>query len=546
MDVVKNRRALMVISFLTLVACGMGVATRTAVAPALSDAYGISAQEYGTILGLGFVGFGVVILIGGFIVEFLGYRNVLLLAVVLHLLSAVMVLATPTLYDYWSTSNSVAEESGEGDGESAVSGAAKSSNANAKENTIYLLMLSVLLFSVCSGLYEAVINPLIGQVYPEDQTHYLNILHAGWPGGLIVGGLFAVGFMTKDAVISEIPWHLALGSYSIVLLLLLVLSLKATYPATVSQGGKTDFGVLFSCFISLPFLILIVMHGLIGYMELGVDSWQTRLMENLVTNSVIVLVYTSLLMFVLRFFAGPIVHKLNPVGLLLLSSVLAVLGLVALGYSTTVGVIFAAATLYSLGKAFLWPTMLAIAGERYPQCGAVSMSALGAAGMISVGLIGGPAIGVKQAISANAALEQLDQEVHARYQSNEEGAFFGYKYNQIDTAKQQPALEFDAAEEGALEAAKTKIQAGVTAENIAEDDAGALIANLEHDAPIVVEAYNSGGRRALRLTAFVPVGMTIGFLVLFMYYKSIGGYKVLDITGKPVEESGQDKAASEA
>lgn len=163
----------------------------------------------------------------------------------------------------------------------------------------------------------------------------------------------------------EIPWHYALSAYSVILIFLTFMVIGQQFPKTVSASGNSSFGVLFSCFLSLPFLVLLFLHALIGYMELGVDSWMTRLMENLVDNSVIVLLYTSLLMFVLRFFAGPIVHRINPIGLLLASSVLAVLGLLWLGTEiTNVAVIFAAATLYSFGKAFLWPTMLAVAGER--------------------------------------------------------------------------------------------------------------------------------------------------------------------------------------
>ena len=104
---------------------------------------------------------------------------------------------------------------------------------------------------------------------------------------------------------------------------------------------------------------------------------------------------------------GPIVHKINPIGLLFVSSIIACLGLLWLGSDTTsLAMVFAAATFYSLGKAFLWPTMLAVAGERYPMSGAVAMGALGAAGMLTVGQIGGATIGAQQGYHTSAHLQE--------------------------------------------------------------------------------------------------------------------------------------------
>ena len=275
-----------------------------------------------------------------------------------------------------------------------------------------------------------------------------------------------------------------------------------------------SYGVLFSCFAAPPFLLLILLHALIGFMELGVDSWQTRLMENLVSNSVTVLIYTSFLMFALRFFAGPIVHQINPIGLLLLSSVLAVMGLLWLSTEiSTVGMIFAAATLYALGKAFLWPTMLAVAGERYPQCGAVAMSALGGAGMLSVGLIGGELIGVWQASATSAHLEAEHPEVFAEFKAPETNSFpswgksIGVKiveFQELIADKQQAAMEN------------------------ADDP----------NSEIIKDAFTLGGRSALATTALLPTGMAIGFLILLLYYKAQGGYKVIELAGEEAATEG--------
>lgn len=500
MDVAKNRGTLMLVSFLTLIAAGMGFITRAAAGPAWASEFNISGATFGAIMGAGFTGFGVFIFLGGMLVEWVGYKRLLLIAVVLHIVSAVMLLIAPWWYS------------------SALAGA---DQATATESVTDLLFWSVFLFAVCNGLYEAVINPLVGQLYPENQTHYLNILHAGWPGGLIVGGILAACFQNDTAWIATVPWQFALAAYSVVLVVLLLMALKEVFPDTVAQGGKVRYGVLFSCFASLPFLLLIVLHALIGFMELGVDSWQTRLMQNLIDNSVVILIYTSFLMFTLRFFAGPIVHQINPIGLLLLSSVLAVLGLLWLSTEiSTVAVIFAAATLYALGKAFLWPTMLAVAGERYPQCGAVAMSALGGAGMLSVGLIGGELIGVWQASATTAHLEADHPEVYEEFKAPEMNSF--PSWGKPDSLLGKYLFSFSVIDFPELIADKQ--EAAMASANDPD--------NQDPKNVIIKDAFTLGGRTALKTTALLPTGMAIGFLILVFYFKSQGGYKVIELAGE--------------
>lgn len=535
-----DRGKLLIASFLTLVAAGVGFATRGAAGPAWAK-MGIGPGEFGGIMGAGFLGFGFVILVGGVLVEMFGYKKLLLLAIVLHFVSAGMLFAAPGLYDGWVESDA----------------------ANATSKAQSLLYYSVFIFSICAGLYEAVINPLVGQLYPENQTHYLNVLHAGWPGGMILGGLLAAGFQNETAWVQEIPWHYALCAYSIVLVILTALVAGQKFPETVSASGKQSFGVLFSCFASVPFLVLIILHGLIGYMELGVDSWQTRLMENLVDNSVTVLIYTSMLMFVLRFFAGPIVHKINPIGLLLVSSVLAVLGLLWLGTEiTSVAVIFAAATLYSFGKAFLWPTMLAVAGERYPQSGAVAMGALGASGMITVGFFGGAMIGAQQSEATCEALKADNKAVFDRYEGGEETLKIVVvpivTYPRLDPGLQQAAMEGFKAQKIEDQEKQTKeVEKKLTAALAVVDkmknleDAGkakrkkAIEENFITDGESVTAAFNTGGRKALTKTALIPTGMAIGFLILTLYFRSIGGYKVLGLDGNPIAQGGGKEPAAD-
>ncbi|MEP3481394.1 MAG: MFS transporter [Fuerstiella sp.] len=508
------RGKLMFASFLTLVASGVGFATRTAAGPAWEAEFGIGGEQFGQILGAGFLGFGLMIFFGGILVEAFGYKKLLCVAFLLHLASAGMLfMATP-------------------------------------DNAFTILFWSAFAFSICQGLYEAVINPMIAQLYPEKQTHYLNILHAGWPAGMIIGGLFAACFMGNSPFITAIPWTFAMSFFVVFVLVYGVLALPQKFPATVGEKSS-DFGTLFSCFASLPFLVLLVLHGLIGYMELGVDSWMTKLMENLLPNAVLVLVYTSALMFILRFFAGPIVHRVNPIGLLFGSSVIAALGLVWLSQPIdSLVLIFVAATFYSLGKAFLWPTMLGVAGERYPQSGSIAMGALGAVGMITVGQIAGSRIGTQQGYHMAESLETNAPATYERYSGDGQSAW-GYEYNRI--APPRLGLANKIGEEKEVE----KVEAIFATAEVTDKDPSAedfsdgdlteatrtdLQENWEEDVPKVIAANLSGSRSALYDTAVIPAAMAVGFLGLLVYFASIGGYKVIRLDGSKEEDVNPENA----
>jgi len=157
-----NRSKLMIASFLTLIASGFGFATRAAAGYDWGEAFSIGGLQFGAIMGAGFLGFGLMIFFGGILVEKFGYKLLLLLAFLLHIGSAVMLLLAPSMFDGWRESDA----------------------ENATAHVFSLLFYSAFVFSIAQGLYEAVINPLIADLYPENKTHYLNVLHAGWPGGM--------------------------------------------------------------------------------------------------------------------------------------------------------------------------------------------------------------------------------------------------------------------------------------------------------------------------------------------------------------------------
>src|SRR5690606_33442006 len=120
------------------------------------------------------------------------------------------------------------------------------------------------------------------------------------------------------------------------------------------------------------FIVLLLVMVPLAITELGTDSWISSLMETEMEKLGLqggwVLVYTSAIMLVLRLFAGSIIHRMSPLGLLAVSSFIAAIGLYYLSYSVGVTILIAA-TIYAFGKSYLWPLMLGVVSEQFPKGG---------------------------------------------------------------------------------------------------------------------------------------------------------------------------------
>jgi len=245
-----------------------------------------------------------------------------------------------------------------------------------------------------------------------------------------------------------------------------------------------SFGRLF-----LAFLILLMIPQ--ATTELGTDGWITSLMSTPMQaaghNPAWVLVYTSAIMMVLRFFAGPLVHKLSPLGLLASCCAIAAIGLAALSKTSGAGMfaIFAAATLYGVGKTFFWPTILGVTSEQCPKGGALTLNAMGGIGMLAVGILGLPFIGYLQESSATRQLALADPGLYQQVKVEKQYLLGGYEA--IDPVK----------------------SAAVTA---AADQA------------VLAKATTTGQFSALGKMALFPIGMCAGYVFLIFYFKPRGGY----------------------
>jgi hypothetical protein len=208
-------------------------------------------------------------------------------------------------------------------------------------------------------------------------------------------------------------------------------------------------------------------------------------------------------MFGLRFCAGPLTHRISPLGLLLCCSILAGVGLLALGNASTGLSVIVAATIYGVGKTFFWPTMLGVVSERFPNGGALTMGTIAGVGMLSAGLLGTPGIGYVQDYYASKKLSQEAPDVYARYAAQTEHRFLFFPET-------------------------TGLDGTKVGELLAKPEAQLTEAERA-DRPLVNTARIQGGRMSLKWTAVLPAVLAAGYLSLIMYFRARGGYRQVHI-----------------
>lgn len=507
--VAPNAHRLLWAGFMAILAAGVGYSVRGGILGQWAEQFGFTMTELGTITGGGLTGFGIVIILSSLVADKIGYGKLMIAAFLLHLVSAVMTLATPMAF-----------------------------SAGGKDAAFQCLFWGMFIFAIGNGLCEAVVNPMTAALFPKNKTHYLNILHAGWPAGLVCGGL-ASFFMadqvseTGEILRKAVDWKIQMSLFLIPVVAYGAMLIGQKFPKSEAESAGTSLSEMVGTVFAPLMIVLLIIHAMVGYVELGTDSWIPKITGAIMANAaygLALFVYTSLLMFTLRFFAGPIVHRISPLGLLFVSAILGATGLTLLGNASTIPVCIVAATIYACGKTFLWPTMLAVASEQFPKGGAVSIGVLGGVGMLSAGLLGGPAIGFKQDYNASAELKNVSAETYDRYKASSESSFFGFKTVGLDgskvailedngkeLARATELAQKDKKEDKNLDALN---QWWSTAKEFAETD----------KAP-TKSAGIYGGKKALQYTAYVPATMAILYLLLILYFQAKGGYKAKSIDG---------------
>jgi MFS family permease len=321
----------------------MTFAFRASLEGVWSAEFSLTKEQLGWIFSPAFYGFTLAMIFGGPLADVLGMKRLLVLAFIGHIAGVIVYLVakTPTM-----------------------------------------LFAGTLCIGIGNGMVEAACNPLTVALFPDNKTTMLNRFHVWFPGGIVIGGLISYLLIEK----MQVDWRILIGVLFIPAIIYGFLFLKLKFPPTerVARGVSTKS--MFAACLHPLFLIMLACMFLTAATELGTNQWLGALLSGAGVSGILVLVFINGLMAVGRSFAGTFVHRLNPNGMLILSALLAGIGLVLLSKSSGYAA-FGAALVFAAGICFFWPTMLGFVSEYLPNTGALGLSLMGGAGMFSTSLI---------------------------------------------------------------------------------------------------------------------------------------------------------------
>ena len=342
-----NKTLLFNASCLALVVTALAFGTRGGFIAPWMEEFSLSATEVGWIVGTAFWGFTLAMLILGPLVDIMGIKRVIAVAFVCHLIGLTMTIFA---------------------------------------NGFWTLFFSTMFIGIANGSVEAACNPLITAIYPDDKTAKLNRFHMWFPSGIVIGGLL-VYFLNKFGI----GWRWQTAAMLIPTLGYGFLFLGKSFPATERVATGATYKDMLKACVSPLFLFMVFCMLFTAATELGTNQWIAALLETVEAPGILLLVWVSAIMALARLMAGPVVHKLSGIGVLLFSAVFAGIGLWLLsilsGWWT-----FGAAAVFALGVAYFWPNMLGVVAERVPTSGALGLAIMGGVGFLG-GAIAQPLLG---------------------------------------------------------------------------------------------------------------------------------------------------------
>ena len=334
-----NRGRLFNASCIALVVTAMTFAIRAGILNQLGADFALTDTQLGYINSMAFFGFPAATILGGLVFNQVGPRRLMVVAFICHVLGLVLTIFSG---GFWG------------------------------------LLISTFFIGFANGSVEAACNPLIADMYHDNQTTMLNKFHVWFPGGIVIGALIST-LMTD----MNTGWQLQIAIMIIPTIIYAYMIFTSKFPEIENIESSTSTNVK-SLFTPL-FIFVAICMTLTATTELGTQQWVQKLLGNAGAHPMIILALVTGLMAIGRYFAGPIVHRLNPAGVLLASAVISTIALVLLS-QVTGPMVYLAAILFSVGVMYFWPTMLGLTSEYLPKTGALGMSVVGGAGMAATGI----------------------------------------------------------------------------------------------------------------------------------------------------------------
>jgi MFS family permease len=382
-----NTKRLFIASCLALLVTAITFAIRARIEGVFTDDYGLTAEQVGRAFGPAFWGFAVAMFVGGYFIDLVKTRTIVWMAFGMHLIGIVLLLLAK---DYTS------------------------------------LFIANVFIGLGNGSVEAACNPLVATIFPDKKTKMLNRFHVWFPGGIVIGALLAAFIMD----LLNLPWQVLVGMLFIPLAIYGFLFFGQKIPetervasgvtykemmrnvaapititlavifmilvATVPSISNTVTGTTTTPLIIVAIVaVLIILEGrvvnkitllfpfiffcmlLTASTELGTTQWINALLAENGIHPMIILAVVTGIMAVGRYFAGGLVHRLNPTGVLLGSAIFSFAGLMLLSYSSGPVMTTLSAAVFAVGVCYFWPTMIGVTSEYVPKSGALGMSILG-------------------------------------------------------------------------------------------------------------------------------------------------------------------------
>ncbi len=334
-----NKSQLFLASCIALIVTAMTFAIRAGILGDLGTQFNLTDAELGWINGMAFWGFPLATIFGGLLYNKLGARKLMIIAFISHLVGLIMTIFA---------------------------------------GGFMTLLISSFLIGFANGSVEAACNPLIADMYTNNRTAMLNKFHVWFPGGIVIGALVST-------VMSHfgLGWQMQIAIMLIPTLIYGFLFFKQKFPE--SQHIETDTSLNIKSLMTPLFLFIAFCMTLSATSELGIQQWIEKILGSTDAHPMLILAMVTGIMALGRYFAGPLIHKLNPVGVLWMSAIITTLAV----YSMSIAegpMIYVSAILFAIGACYFWPTTIGFVSEYLPKTGALGMSLVGGAGMFATGM----------------------------------------------------------------------------------------------------------------------------------------------------------------
>jgi DHA2 family metal-tetracycline-proton antiporter-like MFS transporter len=488
--------------FIALVATSFVFGVRSTLIGEIAEDFKLSQSEVGRILGVGLWPFALSIIVFSLVIDRIGYKTAAIFAIACHFLAIGMTLMARPDNDllYWGTFT----------------------------------------VAIANGTVEAFINPVVATAFRKEKAKWLNILHAGWPAGIALGSIFTMllgdtltwqarfavclipvavytllilprRFPVNERVEAGVSYREMLGEFGAFgFFMFTVLCVMAIFQA---RGSAADWTLVFGTAAAVAvlagaytrslgrpmFIVILVTMPFLATTELGTDTWMPDLLSlELGKAAAWILVYTSVIMTILRCYAGPIVERFSPIGLLVISAAVAIAGLLLLQGATGWAIV-AVATLYAFGKTFLWSTTLGLVSEQFPRGGALSLNGVSAIGVLGMGVVGAPLMGIWQDGDIDRALRERQPAIHAKVQGPDTITLIG----------SAPSVD------------------GEKLKELPEDEQR-----------MVAAVQNEFKKKTFARTALLPGFLLACYLGIFLYFRSRGGYKPVALSHADTAQPG--------